>query len=117
MKTGRAYFRLILTLSFCFVCLMPAYGQDKDEMLNSLIEEALRANPRIQAYYNDWKKSEFKITSESSLPDPMASYTYFGENVETRVGPQESKYGLSQKIPFPGKLGIKARAQRKEAEK
>jgi len=36
--------------------------------------------------------------------------------VETRVGPQENVFGASQKIPFPGKLGLKGKSQGKHAE-
>jgi len=39
----------------------------------------------------------------------MFSYSRFGENVETRVGPQENVLALSQRIPFPGKLGLKGK--------
>ena len=41
---------------------------------------------------------------------------FFGDSIETRVGPQEHKFGASQKIPFPGKLDLKGKAQAKGAE-
>ena len=50
-----------------------------------------------------------------SLPDPMLSYGYFFDNVETRVGAQNQRIGLSQKIPFPGKLSLAAKRAREEA--
>lgn len=84
--------------------------------LDSLIDEALNNNPAIHAAHNEWKAAEYKIRYVKGLPDPMASYAYFGENVETKVGPQENKYGVSQKIPFPGKLSLKGKAQAKRAE-
>lgn len=90
--------------------------EEETVVLEDLVDEALRNNPQIQAAYNNWKAAEHKIKQVSSLPDPMASYTYFGKNVETKVGPQEAKYGLSQKIPFPGKLSLKAKAQSKYAD-
>ena len=84
--------------------------------LNYLIKEALDNNPQIQAAYNNWKAAEYKVTQVKSLPDPMAKYTYFGENIETRVGPQEYKYGASLTVPFPGKLNLKGKAQAKQAD-
>ncbi|MFH0935633.1 MAG: TolC family protein [Candidatus Omnitrophota bacterium] len=84
--------------------------------LNSLIDEACRNNPAVKEAHNRWKAAEYKVKEVSGLPDPMASYTYFGESVQTRVGPQKNKYGLSQKIPFPGKLSLKAKTQLKNAE-
>ncbi|MBU4342467.1 MAG: TolC family protein [Candidatus Omnitrophica bacterium] len=83
--------------------------------LDLLIEEALSNNPNIQSAYSDWKAQEYKARYVRGLPDPQASYGYFGESVETRVGPQEQKYGVSQKIPFPGKLNLKGKAQAKLA--
>lgn len=85
-------------------------------VLDSLIEEGLENNPRVQAAYNKWQAGEHKVKQVKSLPDPMADYSYFGKNVETRVGPQEHKYGISQTIPFPGKLIIKGKSQSKYAQ-
>ncbi|MFC1510692.1 TolC family protein, partial [Candidatus Omnitrophota bacterium] len=85
------------------------------ENLSSLVATALQNNPQVQSAYHKWKASEAKIKHVKSLPDPMVSYVYFGENVQTRVGPQEQKYAISQKIPFPGKLKLKAKAQISQA--
>ena len=84
--------------------------------LNSLLNEAAENNPRIQSAYNNWKAAEHKIRVVEGLPDPMLNYGYFGEPVETRVGPQKNRFGASQKIPFPGKLNTKGQAQAKHAE-
>lgn len=89
---------------------------DTGVSLDAFIEEAKANNPRIQEAYNQWKVAEYKIKRVKSLDDPMASYGYFGEAVQTRVGPQDQKYGFSQKIPFPGKRRLKGKAQTKEAE-
>jgi len=60
--------------------------------------------------------SGIKTKRVKSLDDPMASFGFFGEEVQTRVGPQEQKFGVSQKIPFPGKLSLKGKAQSKHAQ-
>jgi outer membrane protein TolC len=44
------------------------------------------------------------------MPDPVLSFGYFGEEVQTRVGPQERRFGLRQKIPWPGTLGLRGEA-------
>jgi len=106
-------------LIICLFLLSAGYGYAEEASaatLNSLIEEAINSNPQIQAAYNNWKAAEYKAGYLRGLPDPVASYGYFGDNVETRVGPQEHKYGVSQKIPFPGKLNLKGKAQSKHAE-
>ena len=86
------------------------------ENLDSLIEEGLKNNPGIEALYNNWVAAGYKVKQVESLPDPRLTFSYFGENVETRVGPQERKYGASQKIPFPGKLGLKGKAHASHAD-
>jgi len=86
------------------------------ETIEELIQEALQNNPYIQVALNEWKAAEYKIRSVKGLPDPMVKYGHFGESVETRVGPQENVFGASQKIPFPGKLGLKGKSQGKHAE-
>lgn len=84
--------------------------------IDALIEEALNNNPRIQASYNNWKAAGFKITEVSALPDPMASFSGLGDPIETKIGPVDNKYSISQMFPFPGKLGLKASSQGKSAE-
>ncbi|MFC1704035.1 TolC family protein [Candidatus Omnitrophota bacterium] len=108
--------RRIFVLSTLFILIVSSaiVAQEKTA-LDSLISEALEENPGVQAAYDEWQAAEFKAQHAGSLPDPMASYAHFGQNVETRVGPQENKYGLSQKIPFPGKLSLKTKAQEKHA--
>ena len=91
-------------------------GHAYEGMLEGFINEALQNNPKIQESYHRWKAAEYKIKSVKSLDDPMLGITLPGEHVETRLGPQERKYAISQKIPFPGKLSLKGRVQSKQAE-
>ena len=107
---------VIMCLAWVILPVRYSFAEGLDIVtLDSLIDEATDNNPQIQAAYNNWQAAIYKVRQAKSLPDPMASYTYFGESIETRNGPQEEKYGVSQKIPFPGKLGLKAKAQSKRA--
>lgn len=107
----------ILIISFIISLVVPlGYAYSEESVtLDSLIEEALDNNPRIQAYYNGWKAEEYKVNYVKGLPDPQASYGYFGDNIETRIGPQEYKYSVSQKIPFPGRLSLRGKSQDRRA--
>jgi cobalt-zinc-cadmium efflux system outer membrane protein len=100
---------LLLFLVGVNSCLL--WGESSANRLEEIVEEAILNNPEIKASQREWDAASEKIVQASTLPDPMASYGYFPENVETRVGPQEAKYGLSQKIPFPGKLNLKGKVQ------
>ncbi len=84
--------------------------------LDSYIDEAVNNNPQLKSSYLKWQAAEHRITPAGTLPDPMVSYTHFGANVETRVGPQEAKYGVSQKVPYPAKLSLKSKSASAEAE-
>lgn len=105
----------IWILSLISIVTFVGYACSEEVTIDSLVEEALANNPRIQAAHKEWKAEEYRVGYVKGLPDPQASYGYFGDNVETRVGPQEHKYGVSQRIPFPGKLGLKGKAQAKRA--
>ncbi|MFH1552373.1 MAG: TolC family protein [Candidatus Omnitrophota bacterium] len=109
----------IIVSVFIFISVFSyniGFSEDgKASTLESLIEEAISNNPAIQEAYGNWEAAVYKARQASSLPDPMAKYTYFGESVETRVGPQEHKYGVSQKIPFPIKLSMEEIAESRHA--
>jgi len=111
--------KLIFTIVFSAILFLPNFSLAQTPTSISLkifLKDAVENNPKIKEAYNKWKAAEYKIKSVKSLDDPMASYGYFGEEGQTKVGPQEQKYGVSQKIPFPGKLNLKGKAQAKHAQ-
>ena len=111
------YLNVFILLASILFFPQYASGQNSGQaVLDALIKEALENNPQVQRTYHKWKASEYKIKSVNSLPDPMMSFGYFVDEVQTKVGPQKQKYGISQKIPFPGKLKLKGKAQLKESE-
>ncbi len=83
--------------------------------LEQLIQEALEKNPEIQSAERKWRAYLQRPSQVSAMPDPMLSYARFGSSVETRVGPQENVFVLSQRIPFPGKLGLKSKMAGQDA--
>lgn len=88
---------------------------EKEVLLSEILEEALEENPLVKAAYEEWQANLEKIPQAKSLPDPMIDYSYFGQSVETRLGPQRNKLSLSQKIPFFGKLSLKGKIAEKGA--
>jgi outer membrane protein, heavy metal efflux system len=111
-------FCVLFLLLFLFVCeksrgveeLPPA------KPMGELIQVALEQNPEIQAAKAAWLKTIERYPQETALDDPLLSFSYYAENVETRVGPQNYAVGISQKIPFPGTLRQKGRVVEKEIE-
>jgi len=84
--------------------------------LNELVLEALDNNPRVMAARLRWEGVREKHPQATSYEDPMLMYTQPIREIETRLGPQERVIALSQKIPFPGKLGLKGEIASKEIE-
>ena len=83
--------------------------------LSSLIEEALKNNPEVQAAREKWEAAKFRVPQASALPDPVVGYNFMGRMLETPLGPQEELYEFEQMIPFPGKLIEKRRMAHAEA--
>ena len=83
--------------------------------LPDLIAEGLQKNPSIRAARERWLAAQARILPAASLEDPIFSYTNFVESVETRVGPQRNRIGISQKFPFFGKLSLKGEIASREA--
>ncbi len=89
-------------------------GQNKDDVLlkgeitlQQLVNYAYKHNPSLKAARMRWAAVIERHPQATAYEDPLLQYAYFIESPETRVGPQEQKFAISQKIPFPGKLTLK----------
>ncbi|HSG99058.1 MAG TPA: TolC family protein, partial [candidate division Zixibacteria bacterium] len=63
-----------------------------------------------------WRAEVAAVGHVGALPDPRVSVGYFLESIETRVGPQEARFGVSQTIPWPGGLSARKRVSSLGAE-
>lgn len=75
--------------------------------LDALIALAEQQNAGLRAAFDRWGAEVQTISRDKALTDPVFSYGYFIEPVETRVGPQRQRFRLNQKIPLSGELGLK----------
>ena len=89
--------------------------QETEELTEYLVEAA-RSNEDLFAAFYTWKAALMRETSVSSLPDPRFSFAWFIQPVETRTGPQEFKFGLSQTLPWFGKLSLKGEQALRDAD-
>ena len=80
---------------------------DVNAGLDDYLAYAALNNPGLKAAFYRWKAALEKTGYVSVLPDPMFSYGYFIENVETRVGPQNQRFSLKQSFPWFGTLDAK----------
>mgnify|MGYP003668360872 CR=1 FL=1 len=72
--------------------------------LSDYVALAFQRNPAIRAQSSRWKADLERVAQARALPDPQLSYGGYIQEVETRVGPQRHRLGISQRIPWPGKL-------------
>ncbi len=102
MKTKFIVITLLLTTSIAAASELPS-----NPVLSDYLSYAEKENPALKSVFYSWQTFRERTGFEGALPPPVISYTYFIETVETRVGPQEQRFGLSQSIPWFGTLGAK----------
>jgi len=81
-----------------------------DPTLADYLRYAALNNAGLEAAFNRWKAALESVPQARSLPDPRFNYTYFVEEVETRVGPQQQKFGVMQMLPWFGELRLRGDA-------
>ncbi len=78
--------------------------------LDACVATADSSNPSVLSAWHAWQAALGAARGAGALPDPMVSYGYSITPVETRVGPQEERFGLRQTLPWFGKLRLKSEA-------
>jgi len=109
MKT--IYKHIILILAVVFTLQAKAQEQD----LSKYLKEAGENNPELRAAYHEYYAALEKVPQVGALPDPKLSFGYFISPVETRLGPQQLKFSVSQMFPWFGTLKKQEEAYAEEA--
>ncbi len=78
---------------------------------NPVLEDYLRSaalhNTGLRAKYFEWIAASERVPQAQALPDPTASYAYYIQAVETRVGAQRQRLGIAQMFPWLGKRALR----------
>ncbi len=102
----------IVLLTVCFLTGREALAVSLEEVL----QIALKENPELKAAQSKVAASKSRIKSSASLPDPWVGLEY--QNVPkgtNRFQDADMKmYTISQEIPWPGKLSIRAKISRSQ---
>lgn len=89
--------------------------------VNDLIQEALVHNPEIQAAQQRYRAAQARPSQAGSLPDPMIEGAYHNEPITPfTLGRSDFsflRFGVSQEVPFPGKLSLREDIASREAER
>ena len=78
--------------------------------LTEYLRYAALNNAGLEAAFDRWEAALERIPQVRALPDPRFNYTYFIEEVETRVGPQRQKFGIMQMFPWFGTIRLRGDA-------
>src|SRR6266852_7105024 len=108
--------------TFCLFAFALANVQAEERTFgpNDLLSELLQRNPEIQAARSRFEAATKRPSQAGTLPEPTARYTNFGVGHPfSRLNSNEFAYqgfGISQQIPFPGKLGLAYEEAKREVE-
>lgn len=113
-QASQPWAALFLTAAV-FWCRLAVAGESSgwgsSASLDDLVKEALTNNPDIQASLQRLQAAQAVIPQVQTLPDPKVILGY------RDMVQKEVMYGLSQEIPFPGKLGLKGEIAGRDAER
>jgi len=89
---------------------------NEQSTLSDYLAYAALNNAGLKAAFYRWKAALNRIPYVRSLPDPRFNFTYFIREIETRVGPQRQKVGITQMFPWFDKLKLKGKTALKAAD-
>jgi cobalt-zinc-cadmium efflux system outer membrane protein len=126
VKQTRRHFRVGLLLGLALACVLAlAAGlraQGRGNLpadLQSLIDEALKANPEVKQMAALHSASKETISSAGALDDPEVGFAMKDVPVDTwrlnQEGMTMKMLELSQKIPFPGKRRLRSEVAAEQA--
>lgn len=75
-----------------------------DGTLTAYVRHALATSPQVRAAYAGWDAEVRAIRGAGAPPEPTVGLGLFLSSVETRVGPQQAKLSLQQRLPWPTAL-------------
>jgi len=76
---------------------------------------AAEHHPGLRAFYYEWQAQTQRAPQVRALPEPRFTYSEYLRSVETRAGPQERSFALSQSFPWFGTLRLKGSIEEKKA--
>lgn len=105
--------RQVLSI-ICIICfgLLNSIGQNLEQFL----KEAAENNLELKHAYLNVEIELQKVAKAKDLPDPTLSFGYFIQPIETRLGPQITKFSLKQQVPWFGTISDKENISKHKAE-
>lgn len=70
---------------------------------DGFVRLALYRSPELEREYQQWAALRERVVQVGALPDPRLSVGFFANEVETRVGAQQARIGITQRFPWARK--------------
>lgn len=99
--------KFLITSVFLGISISPSWVFAKT--LDELVDLAIRHNPTIAAAKENFKAESSLVAAKATLSDPMIGFSSLNRNMRTQYGT------ITQKIKFPVKYYIEAKAQNSRA--
>jgi len=81
---------------------------------NATLDDYLRIaalnNAGLEAAFNRWKATLERSDQMTALPDPRFSYSYYIQDSDARLDPEDQEFALSQTFPWFGKRRLQGKA-------
>lgn len=97
----------------------PVVAATDDTLLASLVQEALKRNPAVQAAEEAVRAARSRPQQVRALPNPMLSVQYTNDGISPTLGEEGMTtlaFMASQDLPYPGKRGLRGEILRREAD-
>ena len=112
--------KILFVAAFMLITGNSLTAQTTSTTLDSLVAKAVKVSPKIKMLKAKLKVAQDKIPQVSNLPDPMLTLGLAnmpGNSFSFTQEPMTGKIvGLSQTIPFPGKLNSMGKVSGKQVE-
>ncbi|MDZ7659571.1 TolC family protein [Fodinibius sp.] len=100
--------------------IIPLFGMAQQADTSSVqieqyMQQAAQNNPGLKAEYRQYLSALQQSPQVSTLPDPELSFGYFINPIETRIGPQQARFGITQMFPWFGTLDARGNAATQQA--
>ena len=110
---------MLICINFLFFILCINHIYSKTISLDELIDTARQNNPEIITMRKKWDAVRSRIWQERTYKNPLVfvEWQKLPINSFSLSDAEERMFGISQMIPFPGKLSIKGKIASYDAEK
>lgn len=117
--TQKIYLKHLFLLALLFVCSFAIGAEQAILTLKAATDKAVQDNPDLAQMLSRAKAMAAIPSQEGTLPDPEITFNAMSLPVDSFSTKQEDMtqlgFGISQAIPFPGKLALREQAATYEA--